>query len=527
MTVHNLPLEASLAVDVRNCRACSWFWQGTPPYGPFPSYDWLCDFPPQALATGPQPAPRNAPEPPRRWLEGCFVKSRLVEPGVMHGCRMAPIMTVGINPNMTAWFPAVSAAGWCYPAFSNDARYAYYYRHFTLYQESVALAEVRNGLDAVERIVAEDDGWLIGATRGNAHNYMELSVQYRSRSAPTVYEIAFAPAARWVIVQSAGKEREPGTWFAKGAVLAGRFEPQEGARVELFENVAGYYQRMIPVLQRFAAKCGLTGAKLTVGEDVAQHDMVSCASPGWQDKYDMPMATLARHCVSERGWFVAQFVQSQPKVVILVGSAALAMFRSVFAPFMTLENTGRDIYQLLDETCTRPTYVSIDIGAVKFRTRLIATPHFSYAENFLAQARLSALAWEAFQADFAVDVEVLTTENRIYKASAGGVIPVALSGADDPIRQRLSVNGWQVLSAYYMDPFDLVAGALAAEMQAGTLSYDQASGHLSRSDGPCHFCSNGLWQFPEGCAYGKTGQAAYPPDTLEAVVREILGSHER
>jgi hypothetical protein len=50
----------------------------------------------------------------------------------MDGCRKAPIMTIGINPNLTAFAPGRAGASWCYPDFSDasggDAatKYAYY-----------------------------------------------------------------------------------------------------------------------------------------------------------------------------------------------------------------------------------------------------------------------------------------------------------------------------------------------------------------------------------------------------------------
>ncbi len=519
-TVGNtLPLEVSLVSSVKQCRTCAWFWGGTPPYGPYPSYDWNTDFPEQANRTEAQSPTGSEPRP---WLQARLTGARFIDPGIMHGCRKAPIMTVGINPNLTAWFPYTSAARWLYPGFDSDARYAYYYRHFTLYQESVSLDLLRENLNAAERIVAEDDGWVVGATRENSHNYILLTVQYRGRAEPTSYEIAWTPDARWVIVQDDGKSDDDKTWFKKGAPLAGRFDAPNGLDAQIYENPSGYYQRMVEVLNRFKRKAGLQSANLTVGEDVAQHDMVACASPGWQGKFDMAMERIAYNCVSDHGWMVSQFVQSQPAVVILVGGSALSMFRRVFGPFMTLADSERDIYQLLDETCTRPTYVTIDIGDVKFRSRVLTPPHFSYGANFFAQARLSDPAWLAFQKDFADDVKVLQANNRIWEPSATGVVPIELRGKTDPIRAKISVAGWQVLNAYYMDPNDMLAQALADEFKTGTLAFDQASGHLKRADGPCRFCVNNQWTFPEGCAYGKPDLPPQQPGQLESVVQTIL-----
>lgn len=512
-------VEVDLVEGVRRCRTCKWFWDGTPPYGPYPSFDWNDDFPTEVIRNEKQSPSGSAPSP---WLAGRLTKSQFVDPGIMHGCRKAPIMTIGINPNLTAWFPYTSSSRWIYPSFSNDARYAYYYRHFTLYQESLSLDYARQNLSADQRLLAEDDGYVVGATRENSHNYILLAVQYRARPEPTTHEIAWKADERWVIVQDNGKVGDEKTWFKKGAPLAGRLDAADGAGVEVYENPAGYYQRMVEVLERFKRKTGLENANLTVGEDVAQHDMVACASPGWQDKFDMPMDRIAQNCVSDHGWMVSQFVQTQPAVVILVGGSALSMFRRVFAPFMTLADARRDIYQLLKEVCARPTYVTIDIGPVKFRTRLLVTPHFSYPDGFLPRARLSGDGWKAFQDDFEMDAKLLLAETRVQESAADGSASIDLGGAADPLRAQLSAAGLQVLVSYFCDPFESTAQALADEYKNGTLGFDAASGHLKRADGPCRFCVNNLWTFPEGCAYGKPDVPALGPGVLQDAVVQIL-----
>lgn len=512
-----VPLEVALVSKVRQCRTCAWFWAGTPPYGPYPAYDWLADFPKEALRNEQQSGRGTAPTP---WMRARLTGSQFIDPGIMHGCRKAPIMTVGINPNLTAWFPYTTGARWIYPYFENDQRYAYYYRHFTLYQESLALDLVRQKLS--NPLLAEDDGWVVGVTRENSHNYLALTVWYQGRSEPKVYEIAWKPGERWVVVQDDGKKDDITTWFSKGDPLAGQFDAPTGEESQIYANPSGYYQRMVEVLDRFKRKTGLTSANLTVGEDVAQHDMVACASPGWQRNFDMAMDRITENCVSDHGWMVSQFIQSQPVVVILVGGSALAMFRRVFGPYMTLQDSGRDIYQLLEETCARPTYVTIDIENVHFQSRILTPPHFSYANNFFAQARLSSPAWNAFRSDFATDAATLQSDKRVWPASSDGVTPIELRGADDPIRSRISVEGWQVLNAYFIDPYDMIADALAQEFKSAALSFDSATGHLKRSEGPCRFCVNDEWTFPEGCAYRKPDLPPRSPGELEKAVATIL-----
>jgi hypothetical protein len=513
------PIEVGLVEKVKACRTCKWFWQGTKPYGPYPSFDWTTDFPPEVVRNEKQSSGYMAPQP---WLSAKLIGSGFQDPGVMHGCRKAPIMTIGINPNMTAWFPYSSSAAWIYPGFTSEARYAYYYRHFTLYQESLSLDYLRTHLSPApeERLLAEDEGYITGSTRENSHNYLELTVQYVGRPTATTYDIAWAPEARWVVVQNNGSEGDTRTWFKKGDVLAGRFDPPTEGTAEIYENAAGYYQRMLPVLERFKKLTNLEGANLTIGEDVAQHDMVGCASPGWQSKFDMPMDRVAANCVSDHGWMVAQFVQSQPAFVILVSTSALAMFRSVFAPFMTMSTHG-DVYQLMRETCARPTYVTIDLGPVKFRSRVIVSPHFSYKDGFDAGARLSDTAWKAFSSDYRGDAELLVEAGSVRPSPSAAPGPYLVTLTDD-LRARLTVAGQAVLDGYEIDPFQLMAQAMADEYKAGTITFDAKTGHLTRGSGPCRYCVNDKWQFPEGCPYGKPEEPEVPPGQLQAAVDAIL-----
>jgi hypothetical protein len=515
------PLEVQLVEDVKGCRTCNWFWKGSPPYGPYPAFDWATDYPPEAARSETQPSGSIPPQP---WLAAKLVGSAVPDPGIMHGCRKAPIMTIGINPNMTAWFPYTSSASWIYPAFSKKERFAYYYRHFTLYQESLSADFVRTHLsaDPKERLIAEDDGYITASSRENSHNYIQLAVRYRGRLTDNFYELVWKPEERWVVVQNGGYPDKPESWFKKGDTLAGRFDPPTEGTAEIYENAAGYYQRMVPVLERFKKLTNLDAVNLTIGEDVAQHDMVACASPGWQSKFDMPMDRIAYNCVSSKGYMVSQFVQSQPAFVVMVSSSALAMFRSVFGPFMTMKEDG-DIYQMLVETCRRPTYVAIDIGPVKFRSRIVVSPHFSYPDGFLPGARMSDDAWKAFADDYRADRELLEKNKRVTPdpLAMPGPYLIKLAPKDD-LRAGLSVAGQAVLDGHYVDPFQLLAQAMADEYKSGTITFDPKTGHLGRGKGPCKFCINDQWQFPEGCVYGKPDEAPLPPGQLEDAVKAIL-----
>src|SRR6478672_10545373 len=92
------PLEVALVYSVRSCRSCSFFWPaaGQPQtYGPYPAFDLPTNAP--DVMDPPPPGPPSFP-----WLQTTTRPPAFPDPEVIDGCRKAPIMTIGINPNLTA-----------------------------------------------------------------------------------------------------------------------------------------------------------------------------------------------------------------------------------------------------------------------------------------------------------------------------------------------------------------------------------------------------------------------------------------
>jgi len=502
-----LPIEVSLVQDVKTCRTCKWFWGDIPPYGPYPAFDVKQDYPEAMIDKEPQSPNDNKP---RKWLSAQSNGLQFIDPAVMHGCRKAPIMTIGINPNLTAYYSSTSGTRWVYPSFSRPQDYAYYYRHKTIYQESIDLIQVAKWLQDEDKIVAEENGWVADIQRSSDHRWLVLSVQYQNKDAITQYELSWGTRLHGVVLYDKDyrylkeKERAPFT-FNKGAVLAGKISAEKDVTLDVYKNGTKYYQRMIPILQAFKRNIGgaLANADLRIGEDVAQHDMIHCASPGWSDSYDIPTDQITFNCVKKQGFVVSQMLQAMPSVIIIVGGSSLKMLGEVFSKYIDLDWNNRDIYQLLKQTTEKQYYLNINEGGAKFKARLIAVPHFSYDDNYKEHARLSPEAWQAFQKDFRQDYKILDELKLIKIDKNTGAAVVKLSGSEDPIQNDISVEGWQVLTAYFLDANAMVAKALEQEYQAGTLSFDPTTGHLTRSEGACRFCVNDLWSFPEGCPYGK------------------------
>lgn len=540
--MNDQPLEVKLVKEVRTCRTCKWFWGGVPPYGNFPVFDWNEDFPEEIRSQKQTTETITKPA-----LKGKACGQGQVDPGIMHGCRKAPIMTVGINPNMTSYFPSSSGARWSYPNFSNEARYAYYYRHHNVYQESLATDFIKDNVIEGSEIIAEKNGWLIGSSRSSDHRWLLLNIQYENENDPVEIEVAWTAEQRFVVFvdrtfnldQEQDESQPPIEFgFKKGDLIGGKIEGLEAEDIQIYENTTGYYQRYVHVLESFKKMAGgpLEDAELSISEDVAQHDMIGCASPGWSSAYDIPTDRITKNCVIDNAWLLYQLIQSKPSVIVIVGGSSLAMFARIFAPFLkdfdyevvrtdeegNTVKTIEETYKLLKETVEREKYLHIKIGDYELKSRIVISPHFSYGSNFYKQSRLSENAWQAFKTDFHNDAQILKEQNRIPADTWNNITPVQIDGPDDPIQEELSAPAWNVLMAYYYAPIDMLASVLLQEYKANRLTYDDSIGRLKRTEGSCKFCVNDQWQFPEGCPYGKDKETPPKGGELEAIVQEVI-----
>ncbi|MCP4150424.1 MAG: hypothetical protein GY757_21935 [bacterium] len=504
---NDLPVEVSLVNEVKSCHACSWFWGGIPPYGPYPSYDWKEPFP-KAIR---EKLPQTMETEPVKWTTVEAVGDKLVEPAVLRGCRKAPIMTVGINPNLTAYGAYPKGARWTYPWFAKTGNYAYYYRHATIFQESLDLNVIKEHLVPGTECIGEGDGWLIRSQRCVNLRWLDVTVKYKDRDEPVHYEIAWTPEERAVVLLNSIDEKdiestEPN--IKKGEVFAGKLKSFKGTGVEVYENGTGYYQRLLPALKMFKEAVGTTGenSDLLMGEDVCLHDMVGCASPGWSSKYDMPRDRIANQCVVEKDFVMKQILQSRPNIVMVVSSSSLEMFANGLKKTggeLSFSYEDRDIYDLLKETCSTRQYVTFKRDGTEYKARVLATPHFSYPQNFVTQSRFSEEAWKAFKNEFPNDADVLEKKKRVQRKTFSGIIPIDIKGEDDSIKKKIGYTAWGILMARFYDPYGLIVNAFLDENRQGNLTIGEETGHFKRSEGDCAFCENSEWAFPEGCPYKK------------------------
>lgn len=541
------PLEVGLVFNVRPCGTCTFFWPDDPsnqPYGPFPAYDFDSNTP-----TGKTPDGRPVSYP---WLKGTTRDQAFPNGEVMDGCRKAPIMTIGINPNLTAFSPGITGTSWVYPNFSSNngtdawTKYAYYYRYRSIYQERLDFDVVKQYLLDDGKIVAEKDGYIASATRTSSAPSFDLIVRYTGESKDTVIPLdRDLGEPRYVLLFD---RHELNNQFKKGDVIAAKLQIPEGKKLEIYQQLQTYYEQFVPTLdlfQSFLKAQGHDDADLHMGEDVCQIDMVACASPHWNSAYLGGTSTSENHiienCVSINAWAMKQFVQTRPAILYLVGESSYSMFRQAFGGLIKRDpplsqHPDDGAFTLFRETtdpdhpCTFEFSTTINSRKYTLSTRLVVTPHFSYDTNYLPQFRLSKNGLKALMKEYPNCYTFLTTDSRIalQKADWGYdafLIQSDAQGVLDELKQH-DAGCWQDLKSSYYDPHQTMYAILEDLYKAGSLGYQDGTngkpGYLARTEGSCRFCVNSHWEFPLGCPYGKIEEKTPPKGFLTAVAAQIV-----
>lgn len=538
------PLEIQLVYNVRPCGTCKFFWpddSSQQPYGPYPVYDFDSSTPAE-----------NAPDPSGKtfvWLKGTTRTPAFPDAEVMDGCRKAPIMTIGINPNLTAFASGTTGASWCYPSFSSDndtdswTKYAYYYRYRSVYQEHFDFEFAKKFLLAADQIKAEKPGVMQYSARPTDAPAFDIRVQYDGDPNPTAIHLAGKLGEpRYVVLLNTGQK------FKTGDVLAARLNVPGGQKADVFDQPIGYYQQIVPALdifQTFLKSKGHSDAKLQVGEDVGQLDMVACASPHWGPDWlggtGQSVNTVVSNCVQKNAWAMKQMIQTQPAILFLVGQASWNMFQDAYGhlikskpalpkfpedgPFTLMRMTTQNECRLEFKT-------KINGRKYGLSTRLVITPHFSYDENFLPQFRMSPEALKAFTAANPDASNFIHTDPRMaYEKPQGGYSGFAITKDKAAVLAELKTkfkSAFGELMAAYYDPHQMMADVLQKMFSKKQLSYTKPKGghpgFLTRTDGPCTFCVNDHWTFPKGCPYGKPEEKQYPIGFLEKVADEVMGA---
>jgi hypothetical protein len=191
-------------------------------------------------------------------------------------------------------------------------------------------------------------------------------------------------------------------------------------------------------------------------------------------------------------------------------------------------------YTLLRHTvqndCRIEFATKIDGQEFKLSTRLVITPHFSYNENFVPQFRLSQEAWKAFAARYADAAHFLQTDPRfLFQNKPGTYVAAGIQKDVKTVLAELKkkfADANQALEPCFYDAHADMAQILGQLYDAGSLAWTPAKGakggYLSRAAGPCQFCDNKHWKFPQGCPYDKPAEKQYPVGYLDKVAKAIV-----
>jgi nucleoside phosphorylase len=539
------PLEVKLAYEVRSCGTCTFFWpedKQKAVYGPYTAFDFDVNVPYPA-----EPVHGSTTSP---WIMGRTRPPSFPNGEIVDGCRKAPIMTIGINPNLTAFAPGQNGAAWAYPDFSSDdntnawAKYAWYYRYRSVYQEKLTLDFIKKYILPDGQIIAAADGKIISAPRPDENPSWSIKVQYTGHADETTITLPGAVGDfPYVLLFDTF---EPTNTFSAGDVLAAKLAVPGGIQTEVYQEQQGYYMQFVPTLAQFQdylREKGHTKASLRIGEDVSQLDMVACASPHWTEGFlGNELKTVVNNCVSKNAWAIKQFVQSKPAVLFIVSESSWNMFNEAVGKFVEPGKISAypadQSYTLLRETTNlnNPVYINFDITIdgipYKSKTRLVITPHFSFNTNFLPQYRLSP-------ADFATVSALPGFDTSINSEAGFTILPadpahpayyreIQLQTASaEKSRDTLKQNNpdlFNRLEPFYYDAHALMAAVLKKMYDDGELSYDDTKNYLNRTAGACRFCVNQYWQLPNECRYGKNTETPPPPGYLEKVAAYIAAN---
>lgn len=279
------PSEARVVWETMTCRGmrnyyerpahpCRWFSE----FGQFHAYDISVEDEKAGSIGG---------------IDAFYVGKRYQIPELLSGCRKAPIMSVGLNPNLRA----VTQPWRIYPYFDDIQQYAKHFRYRTTFKYSI-----------------EDE----------------------------FYELTADGSARF-------KENQP---------------------IPLTKEYVSMYREYDKLLKAFQQRTGITGAGLSLGEDVSYYNFVACHSPRW-DMDEETERGIIQECYYLRRFFLRQLVQSMPKVVLIFGKAVMKSFVANFHNAFDKENIP-DASQNYSEILGNNNYV-MKIG--RERVRVIFSPH--------------------------------------------------------------------------------------------------------------------------------------------------------
>jgi hypothetical protein len=330
-----LPVEVELAYEVMTCQAarvaqepigtpnpCTYFRE----WGTYHSYDYTMDGPP--------------PEPGIAQQVQYIGRAPLV-PELLTGCRKAPVMAVGINPNLPGWWPA--HRGSLNPLFDDFRQYAHYFRY--------------RGTGKLQLSDADYERFG-GGPADTPFSDVELSVPVDAAGQRPV-NVQLAPQSMYVAYQG--------------------------------------------LLDDLAAAMGWPHGQLVVGEDLTYGNMVASPSAKWTTKAtpadgDLPAMTpaqrdgIVQQCFRDRKYFLHQLFQSLPNVLFVFSqNTANAFIGELLSRFTTGAPRLQEPVEDLVKREVRLAFGSLPDGTV-LDARVIFAPHITGDPVHFAAVRAQVIA---------------------------------------------------------------------------------------------------------------------------------------
>jgi hypothetical protein len=341
MEVSRLPTEVELVYEVMPCNAlrtaqepgrlphpCTYFRR----WGRYHSYDYAAEGPP------PQPGIVQ---------QSVYLGRGPLVPELLSGCRKAPILAVGINPNLPGWWPATRSS--INPLFDDYQQYAHYFRY-----------------RAIAKLQLPEAAYLqFGGGQGDSpFSDLELDVPSDPQGRRTI------PV-----------ELQPQTMYAT-------------------------YQGLLDAL---AAAMGWPSRQLVVGEDLAYANMVACPSAKWTTKATPtdptlpPMTTSERagivtECFRSRRYFIRQLFQSLPAVILIFSQSTANAFNGELNDrFVVGTPSANEPLEQLMAREIRLAYGQLPDGSV-LDARVVYSPHVTGDPQHFMEARDRVVAQLADEA---------------------------------------------------------------------------------------------------------------------------------
>ncbi len=257
----NLAPEVDIVWETMTCKSmrnyyeseehpCAWFngkqWQKPSKQnryfnqGPFYAYDIKVD---------------DQLEEQEGILHAVYNRKRYTIPELLSGCRKAPIMSVGLNPNLRG----TTDPKRIYPYFDDLQQYAKHFRYRTNFKYSIDDEVFNTHLD------------------------------------PKTGESVF----------------------------------ESGENIRLKKRYVSMYKKYEDILNSFQKKIGIEYSRFSLGEDVSYYNFVACHSPRWNMNKDTESGIIGE-CFYIRQFFIRQFRQSAPNVVIIFGKTVMQKFVEFF-----------------------------------------------------------------------------------------------------------------------------------------------------------------------------------------------------